>query len=67
MAHKTVLLLLADNLGKQLGCDGAETCQTPQRDQLAAEGTRFTKAFASTASFGCSISTIYTGASKPPE
>lgn len=60
-APKNVLLLVADDLGKQLGCYGAKTCQTPHIDQLAAEGTRFTKAFASTASCSASRSTIYTG------
>lgn len=60
-APKNVLLLVADDLGKQLGCYGAKTCQTPNIDQLAAQGTRFTKAFASTASCSASRSTIYTG------
>lgn len=61
MAPKNVLLLVADDLGKQLGCYGAKTCQTPHIDQLAAQGTRFAKAFASTASCSASRSTIYTG------
>lgn len=59
--RKNVLLLVADDLGKQLGCYGAKTCQTPHIDELAAQGTRFTKAFASTASCSASRSTIYTG------
>lgn len=61
MAPKNVLLLIADDLGKQLGCYGAQTCQTPHLEQLAAQGSRFTRAFASTASCSCSRSTIYTG------
>lgn len=61
MAPSNVLLLIADDLGKQLGCYGARTCQTPHLDGLAASGTRFTKAFASTASCSASRSTIYTG------
>lgn len=61
MAPKNVLLLIADDLGKQLGCYAAQTCKTPHLDRLAAEGTLFTRAFASTASCSCSRSTIYTG------
>ncbi|KAI0132182.1 alkaline-phosphatase-like protein [Xylariales sp. AK1849] len=60
MAPKNVLLMVADDLGKQLGCYGTNI-QTPYLDALALEGTRFTKAFASTASCSCSRSTIYTG------
>lgn len=60
-AAKNVLLLVADDLGKQLGCYGAKTCQTPHIDGLAAQGTRFTRAFASTASCSASRSTLYTG------
>lgn len=56
-----VLLLIADDLGKQLGCYGAQTCRTPHLDRLAAQGTRFTRAFASTASCSASRSTVYTG------
>lgn len=58
---KNVLLLIADDLGKQLGCYGAKTCRTPNLDRLAGQGTRFTRAFASTASCSCSRSTVYTG------
>ena len=61
MAPKNVLLLVADDLGRQLGCYGAKNPKTPNLDQLAAEGTMFTKAFASTASCSASRSTIYTG------
>ncbi|KAI1323968.1 alkaline-phosphatase-like protein [Xylariaceae sp. FL0255] len=61
MAKKNVLLLVADDLGRQLGCYGDSTCKTPNLDRLAAEGVKFTKAFASTASCSGSRSTIYTG------
>lgn len=61
MPPKNVLLLVADDLGKQLGCYGATTCQTPHLDALARSGTLFTRAFASTASCSASRSTIYTG------
>lgn len=58
---KNVLLLIADDLGKQLSTYGAKTIQTPNIDQLASQGTRFDYAFASTASCSGSRSVIYTG------
>ncbi|KAH6891512.1 alkaline-phosphatase-like protein [Thelonectria olida] len=61
MAAKNVLLLVADDLGKQLGCYGCPYIKTPNIDKLAAEGIRFDNAFASTASCSGSRSTIYTG------
>ena len=59
--EKNVLLIVADDLGLFLGCYGLDTIRTPHIDRLAAEGTRFTSAFASTASCSGSRSTIYTG------
>lgn len=59
--RKNVLLLVADDLGKQLSCFGEKNIQTPNIDQLASEGTRFNYAFASTASCSGSRSVIYTG------
>ena len=58
-----ILLLIADDLGKEmLGCyTGPPTLQTPNIDGLAARGTKFDNAFASTASCSGSRSTIYTG------
>ena len=44
-----------------LGCYGLVAIRTPHVDNLAAQGTRFTNAFASTASCSGSRSTIYTG------
>ena len=44
-----------------LNCYGLSAIQTPIIDALASEGTRFTRAFASTASCSGSRSTIYTG------
>ncbi|KAK1654958.1 alkaline-phosphatase-like protein [Colletotrichum phormii] len=61
MTPRNVLLLVADDLGKQLGCYGCPYIQTPNIDKLAAEGARFENAFASTASCSGSRSTIYTG------
>ncbi|KAJ5697900.1 hypothetical protein N7488_011584 [Penicillium malachiteum] len=59
--RENVLLMVADDLGKQLSCFGAKNIQTPNIDQLASEGTRFDYAFASTASCSGSRSVIYTG------
>ena len=61
MAPKNILFMVADDLGRQLGCYGNEKVKTSHLDQLAAEGTKFTRAFASTASCSASRSTLYTG------
>ncbi|KAK4084686.1 hypothetical protein Purlil1_10271 [Purpureocillium lilacinum] len=59
---KNILLLVADDLGReQLGCYGCAAIQTPHLDALAASGTRFDMAFASTASCSGSRTTLYTG------
>lgn len=58
---KNVVLMVADDLGLILGCYGVSNIKTPNIDKLAAEGTKFTNAFASTASCSGSRSTIYTG------
>ncbi|KAM0260079.1 hypothetical protein ACHAQJ_003003 [Trichoderma viride] len=58
---KSILLVIADDMGKSLGCYGDSTISTPNIDQLAAEGTLFDNAFASTASCSGSRSVIYTG------
>jgi N-sulfoglucosamine sulfohydrolase len=59
--RKNVLVLIADDLGKQLSCYGAKGIKTPNIDNLASQGTRFDYAFASTASCSGSRSVIYTG------
>jgi arylsulfatase A len=42
-----IVLILADDLGySQLGCYGETKIRTPHIDRLAAEGTRFTQAYA---------------------
>jgi N-sulfoglucosamine sulfohydrolase len=58
--HKSILLLIADDLGKNLSCYGSEVA-TPNIDALANEGVLFTHAFTSTASCSNSRSVIYTG------
>lgn len=59
--QRNIVLLVADDLGLYLGCYGTKGIQSPNIDALAAQGTRFTNAFASTASCSGSRSTIYTG------
>jgi N-sulfoglucosamine sulfohydrolase len=60
-APKNVLLLIADDLGFQVGCYGDPVAKTPNLDALAKAGTRFTHAFASVASCSPSRATILTG------
>ena len=58
---RNVLLLIADDLGRQVGCYGDKVARTPNIDALAARGTRFTHAFASVASCSPSRATLLTG------
>ncbi|KAL2869711.1 sulfatase family protein [Aspergillus lucknowensis] len=60
-AHKNVLVVIADDLGRSTGCYGQKGIRTPNIDSLAEEGTVFENAFASTASCSGSRSVIYTG------
>lgn len=60
-SKKNILLVIADDLGKSLGCYGEPSIRTPNLDRLAAEGTLFDNAFTSTASCSGSRSVIYTG------
>ncbi|KAH9209570.1 alkaline-phosphatase-like protein [Leptodontidium sp. 2 PMI_412] len=61
MPHKNIILLIADDLGRCLGCYGDPTIATPQIDKFAGQGALFSMAFTSTASCSCSRSVIYTG------
>jgi N-sulfoglucosamine sulfohydrolase len=58
---KNVLLLIADDLGMQVGCYGDPAAKTPNIDRLAATGTRFTHGFASVSSCSPSRATLLTG------
>jgi N-sulfoglucosamine sulfohydrolase len=60
-AEKNVVLMIADDLGRELGCYGDKAAKTPNIDRLAAEGTRFTHAFCTTASCSPSRSVMFTG------
>src|SRR5215212_10036114 len=59
--RKNVLLLIADDLGMQVGCYGDKVAKTPNIDALAKTGTRFTHGFASVSSCSPSRATMLTG------
>jgi N-sulfoglucosamine sulfohydrolase len=59
--RKNVLLLIADDLGLEVGCYGDKVAKTPSIDALARTGTRFTHAFASVSSCSPSRATLLTG------
>ncbi|MDQ3621615.1 MAG: sulfatase [Verrucomicrobiota bacterium] len=56
-----IVLFVTDDQSPIAGCYGSPVIQTPHLDQLAAEGTRFTRAYATTASCSASRSVILTG------
>jgi N-sulfoglucosamine sulfohydrolase len=60
-AARNVLMVVTDDLGTDLGCYGSSVVRTPHLDRLAAEGTRFTHAFCTTASCSASRSVILGG------
>jgi N-sulfoglucosamine sulfohydrolase len=60
-ARKNVVLLIADDLGLDLGCYGNTTIRTPRLDALARNGVRFTHGFATVSSCSPSRAAIYTG------
>lgn len=59
--QRNVVLVVADDMGLQVGCYGDPVIRTPNLDALAAEGTRFSHAFCTTASCSASRSVILTG------
>ena len=60
-AEKNIVLFVTDDEGPTLGCYGDTVAATPNIDALAADGTRFTHAFATTASCSASRSVILSG------
>ncbi len=56
-----VVVVVADDLGFQMGCYGDKVAKTPHLDRLATEGTRFTHAYCTTASCSASRSVILSG------
>jgi N-sulfoglucosamine sulfohydrolase len=60
-ARKNVLLLIADDLGLDLGCYGNAAIRTPRLDALARQGVRFTHGFAAVSSCSPSRASLLTG------
>ena len=58
---RNVILMVADDLGFQIGAYGDKLTRTPGLDRLAATGTRFIRANCTTASCSASRSVILTG------
>jgi N-sulfoglucosamine sulfohydrolase len=58
---RNVIMIVADDLGLQLGCYGDKVIRTPNLDALAADATRFTHAYCTTASCSASRSVILSG------
>ncbi|GAA5496936.1 ulvan-active sulfatase [Rubritalea halochordaticola] len=56
-----IILFITDDQSPIAGCYGNKVIKTPNLDALAAEGTTFTEAFATTASCSASRSVILTG------
>jgi arylsulfatase A-like enzyme len=57
-----VLFILVDDLGaSDLGCDGADLHETPNLDRLAAQSTRFTRAYAAAPVCSPTRASILTG------
>jgi N-sulfoglucosamine sulfohydrolase len=59
--ERNVVLYVADDLGREIGCYGDPAVKTPHLDALAAQGVRFEHAFATTASCSASRSVILSG------
>jgi N-sulfoglucosamine sulfohydrolase len=60
-AQPNILWLVGENLAHDLGCYGAAHVHTPHLDRLAAEGTRYTNAFATNPACAPSRSAFFTG------
>ena len=58
---RNVVLIVADDHGRDLGCYGNRDVRTPHLDRLAADGTRFELAFCTTASCSASRSVLLSG------
>lgn len=58
---RNVVIIVADDHGRDAGCYGNKDARTPNIDRLAADGTRFDLAFCTTASCSASRSVILSG------
>jgi len=59
--QKNVVLIVADDQGRELGCYGDRVIRTPHLDRLAAEGTRFEYAFTAVSSCSPSRAALLSG------
>lgn len=60
-AERNIVFFITDDEGQTLGCYGDPAARTPSVDRLAADGTLFANAFATTASCSASRSVIMSG------
>lgn len=60
-AERNILFFITDDQSPDGGCYGSPVLKTPHLDALAADGTRFTHAFATTASCSASRSVVLSG------
>jgi N-sulfoglucosamine sulfohydrolase len=60
-APRNVVLIIADDLGLDLGCYGNKAVRTPNLDKLAKRGVRFARAYATVSSCSPSRASIFTG------
>ena len=56
-----ILWLIGENLSHDLGCYGAKNVHTPNLDQLAARGVRYTRVFSTNPACAPSRSAFFTG------
>ncbi len=59
--RRNVVLIVADDLGLDLGCYGDKVARTPNLDALAKNGIRFSHGYATVASCSPSRASLYTG------
>ena len=60
-AEKNVVFIITDDESPTLGCYGDPVAKTPAIDAIAADGTLFLNAFATTASCSASRSVVMSG------
>lgn len=60
-AERNIIFFVTDDESPTLGCYGDPVARTPAADSLAADGVRFTNAYATTASCSASRSVILSG------
>lgn len=60
-APRNVILIIADDLGRDISCYGNAALLTPNLDKLAKRGVRFSRAYATVASCSPSRASVLTG------